>query len=442
MDALGGTPALSSREATPEESETCKAVAAAVLPALGSTLDGKYRLDRILGEGGMGIVYEAFHLRLQHRVAIKMLLPAVLQAPEFVARFEREARAAATLESPSVAKILDVDTSPEGLPYMVIEYLDGHDLAAELQKRGRLPIAEAVALVMEACVPIGQAHARGIVHRDLKPANLFLATNGGQPCLKLLDFGVSKVLADIDVKVTTSLQGLGTPHYMSPEQIRDAGNVDPRSDIWSLGIILYELMTGATPFSGSASSVIAAIAADPLPLPRTLRPDIPEALQDVIMRALDKDRGSRFPDVQSLAVALAPFASEEELVLASSIPPPPAVPVHVDFSLGPKTSVGWTGPIAGLPSRRWRWLWMLIPAAAALALVGWWRAGPAPHAELAAAQTSTAVATAPLPVVEVPVPPPVAASAPSAIPSATHVPVRAHVPVAPLPPPTTNPLTL
>ena len=286
------------------------------LPTLGTILAGKYRIDRVLGEGGMGIVYEAFHLRLQHRVAIKMLLPVVLADPEFAARFEREARAIATLESPHVAKILDVDTSPEGLPYMVIEYLEGHDLAEELATRGRLPAEEAVELVMEACVPIAQAHALGIVHRDLKPSNLFLATKGGERRLVLIDFGVSKVFADSEAKMTSSFQGLGTPHYMSPEQIRCPSDVDHRSDVWSLGIILYELLTGKTPFNGAATSVIAAIVADPVPPPRTFRPDMPEALQAVIMRALEKDLELRFQDIPSMAQALSEFAPVEEIVLA------------------------------------------------------------------------------------------------------------------------------
>ena len=294
---------------------------AASVPKQGDVLAGKYRIDRTLGEGGMGLVLEAYHLRLRQRVAIKVLKPNILEHPELVARFEREARAAATLESPYVAKVLDVDTSPEGLPYMVIEFLEGNDLAEELERRGRFPVQTAVAYVMEACVPIAQAHALGIIHRDLKPSNLFLAKKGDERVLKLLDFGISKVLTDVDAKETSSFGVLGTPHYMSPERVRSSADVDRRSDIWSLGVILYELLTGTEPFSGDPATVIAAIAADPVPLPRAKRPDIPVALEAVIMRALEKDPKKRYPDVRSLSVALAPFAPEEELVaLAPNLP--------------------------------------------------------------------------------------------------------------------------
>jgi len=285
-----------------------------VLPKQGDVLDGKYRVDRVLGEGGMGVVYEAFHLRLRQRVAIKVLRPAILAQPEFVARFEREARAAATLESPNVAKVLDVDTTEAGLTYMVIEYLEGNDLGDEIARRGRLPIQEAVAWVMEACVPIAEAHACGIIHRDLKPSNLFLAKKGSERVLKLLDFGISKVLAESDAKSTSSFATLGTPHYMSPEHVRNSSDVDRRSDIWSLGVILYELLTGTEPFPGDPARVIAAIVTDPVPPPRSKRDDIPEELEDVIMRALAKDPRDRFSDVRALSVALSPFAPEMELV--------------------------------------------------------------------------------------------------------------------------------
>ncbi|HEY1957464.1 MAG TPA: protein kinase [Polyangiaceae bacterium] len=288
-----------------------------VLPAQGDVLDGKYRIDRVIGEGGMGIVYEAFHLRLRQRVAIKVLRPDICAHPEFVARFEREARAAATLDSPHVAKVLDVDTSADGLTYMVIEFLEGNDLAEELTRRGRFPIQEAVAYLMEACVPIAQAHAVGIIHRDLKPSNLFLAKKGSERILKLLDFGISKVLTDADAKSTSSL-ALGTPHYMSPEHVRNASDVDRRSDIWSLGVILYELLTGTEPFQGEPAQIIAAIVTEPVPSPRASRSDVPPELEAVIIRAMQKNPRDRFPDVRAFARALVPFAPEVELVAAPS----------------------------------------------------------------------------------------------------------------------------
>src|SRR5581483_11428814 len=209
--------------------------AVALLP-VGTILAGKYKIVRVLGRGGMGVVYEAWHQRLHQRVAIKMLLPDFTTDADLVGRFEREALAAAKLESPRVAKVLDVDTTSDGLPYMVIEFLEGHDLEAELHDRGQLPIAEAVAIIMEACVPIAEAHAKGIVHRDLKPSNLFIQEKDGERRLKLLDFGISKISEAGDVKITASFQSLGTPQYMSPEQVRHSKEIDGRTDIWSLGV--------------------------------------------------------------------------------------------------------------------------------------------------------------------------------------------------------------
>jgi serine/threonine-protein kinase len=350
------------------------------LPKQGDVLDGKYRVDRVLGEGGMGVVYEAFHLRLRQRVAIKVLRPLIVAQPEFAARFEREARAAATLESPNVAKVLDVDTTDAGLAYMVIEYLEGNDLGEELARRGRLPIQEAVAYVMEACVPIAEAHAFGIIHRDLKPSNLFLAKKGSERMLKLLDFGISKVLAETDAKNTFGT--LGTPHYMSPEHVRNASDVDRRSDIWSLGVILYELLTGTEPYAGDPARVIAAIITDPVPPPRTKRDDIPPELEAVIMRALAKDPRDRFPDVRALSVALSPFAPETELVpltpsarmrLARSVPPPAMhksdAPVALSGAANPRDVPTMVAP----KPRRARWIVSL--AAVFVFVVGvmsWW----------------------------------------------------------------------
>ncbi len=366
-----------------------------VLPAQGDVLDGKYRVDRVLGEGGMGVVYEAFHLRLRQRVAIKVLRPMIVAQPEFVARFEREARAAATLESPNVAKVLDVDTTDAGLTYMVIEYLEGNDLGEELTRRGRLPIQEAVAYVMEACAPIAEAHAWGIIHRDLKPSNLFLAKKGTERMLKLLDFGISKVLAETDAKNTFGT--LGTPHYMSPEHVRNASDVDRRSDIWSLGVILYELLTGTEPYSGDPARVIAAIITDPVPPPRTKRDDIPPELEAVIMRALAKDPRERFQDVRALSVALAPFAPETELV--------PLTPSKSD---APVTFLGAANPrdvptlVAAKP-RRARWIVSLAAVFVfVVGVVSWWglRASASVAPSSAARPKEMASEQTPAPIVE------------------------------------------
>jgi serine/threonine protein kinase len=278
------------------------------LPKADDVIAGKYHVVRMLGEGGMGVVYEAVHKRLRQRVAIKMILPRLLKTTDFVARFEREARAASQIRGPNVARVIDVDVLPNGVPYMVMEYLEGHDLSAELRARGKLPIAEAVGFVLDACTAMHEAHAMGIIHRDLKPSNLFLCGEGGRRIVKVLDFGISKMTSDSDPSVTATETTIGTPLYMSPEQIRSAKRVDGRTDIWALGVILYELLANRTPFTGGPTAVAASIVADePVPL-RIYRNDAPEELEAVVMKALTKDMKGRHTDVAEFAAALRPFA--------------------------------------------------------------------------------------------------------------------------------------
>jgi serine/threonine protein kinase len=281
------------------------------LPLAGDKFAGKYEIVRVIGEGGMGIVYEAMHLRLQQRVAIKLLQPRVLYMPDVVARFEREARAACRLRSRHAVRILDVDQVPGGLAYMVMEYLEGHDLSQELHHRVRLQVAEAVDYVLQACVAMAEAHASGVVHRDLKPSNLFLVDEAGRRTIKVLDFGISKMTTDGESHVTSTFATMGTPLYMSPEQIRSAKNVDARTDIWALGVILYELLLGERPFAGTTTAAAAAIVADNPP-PLHERIDLPAALEQVVMTALAKKPEDRFRDVRALAEALAPFAPDAE----------------------------------------------------------------------------------------------------------------------------------
>jgi serine/threonine protein kinase len=288
----------------------------ATLPRPGETVAGKYAIVRVIGQGGMGVVYEATHLRLRRRVALKMLFPHNT-SPDTVARFEREARAAGRLQHRNVAAVLDVDTTPDGLPYIVIEYLEGHDLEAELQTRGQLPIDDAVGYVLQACDAMAEAHAAGIVHRDLKPSNLFLTADKQGWVVKVVDFGISKTADDGDTRLTTTQVSVGTPLYMSPEQVRSARNLDERTDIWSLGIILYELLTGHAPFEGSATAVAAAIVADPTPPIGEFRQGVPEDLQAAIYRALAKDPAARFATVMEFAQALIPFGPPISLPAAS-----------------------------------------------------------------------------------------------------------------------------
>ncbi len=287
--------------------------------APGDLIDDKYAVVQPIGTGGMGIVYEARHARLGQRVAVKMLLPDLAESMDAVARFEREARAAAHLRSPHVAKVFDVDTLPDGTPYIVMELLEGRDLADELAARGPLPVAEAVDYLLEACDAMAEAHLVGIVHRDLKPANMFLANDGRRTIVKVLDFGISKILDEEAPGVTTTRSGLGTANYMSPEHVRSAKHVDARGDVWALGVVLYEMLTGAQPFPGdTTTAVAAAIVADP-PIPlRSLREDVPIALEHVLMTALEKDRDRRFADAAVFGAAIAPFGSRR--ITPSSAP--------------------------------------------------------------------------------------------------------------------------
>ena len=212
----------------------------------GEILAGKYRVERLLGSGGMGMVVAAHHLDLDEKVALKLLLPGAATNPMLVARFVREARAAAKIKSEHVARVTDVGQLEDGSPYMVMEHLEGSDLAAYLTRTGPLPVAEAVDFVLQACEALAEAHGLGIVHRDLKPANLFCVQRvDDQRSIKVLDFGISKISVDTASQSLTQTSALmGSPLYMSPEQMQSARTVDARADIWSLGVILFELLAG------------------------------------------------------------------------------------------------------------------------------------------------------------------------------------------------------
>lgn len=281
----------------------------------GDVIAEKYRVTSVVATGGMGMVFEAVHLQLGHQVAIKVLLPSELtQDNSAVARFLREARAAANLQSDHVVRIHDVGTLPNQLPFMVMELLRGEDLRALVRREGPLPVTDVVRYVLQACDAIDEAHANGIVHRDLKPSNLFLTSRrDGSGSVKVLDFGISKAQPGVPggtLELTTSSVMMGSPLYMSPEQIRDARAVDGRTDIWALGIILYQLLAGRPPFTGdSLPSVCASIAADP-PLPLT-RPDVPLELVAIIEKCLAKRPEHRFQTVAELVQCLAPLSSEQ-----------------------------------------------------------------------------------------------------------------------------------
>lgn len=277
----------------------------------GTLLEGKYRVERVLGRGGMGVVVAAEHLDLRRRVAVKCIRGQVPPSPVETGRFVKEARVAAQLRSENVVHVTDVGTLDSGAPFIVMEYLEGQDLARYLAEQGPLPVPETVGYVMEALVGLAEAHRIGIVHRDLKPSNLFLARRpDGSTIVKILDFGISKVLSaeSIDTAGVTTNAGHGSPHYMSPEQIRAPASVDSRTDIWSLGVVLYELLTGERPHTASSISGLAvSIVTEPARPPREVRPELSRDLERVVLRCLQKQPARRYSNVAELAAALAPF---------------------------------------------------------------------------------------------------------------------------------------
>jgi serine/threonine protein kinase len=280
----------------------------------GDIIADKYRVEKVLGAGGMGVVVAARHVQLDERVALKFLRPEALGDEEAVARLVREARAAVKIKSEHVARVLDVGTLDSGAPYIVMEYLDGGDLAAWLKQRGALPIDQAIDFVLQAAVAVAEAHALGIVHRDLKPANLFCVRRAdGQLSIKVLDFGISKLT---DMAGAVSAMGMtktgalmGSPLYMSPEQMRSSKDVGPETDIWALGIILFELIAGRPAFVGeSVADLAIKISQEPIPSLRGLRPEIAAGLEAVVVKCLEKNPRRRYRNVGEVALALLPFA--------------------------------------------------------------------------------------------------------------------------------------
>lgn len=419
-------------------------------PAVGELLAQKYRVEHVVGHGGMGVVIAARHVQLGQTVAIKLLkLPDDEDLrDEAISRFLHEAQAAARLQTDHVVRIYDVGQLESGLPFMVMELLTGSDLGTVLEQRGPLPEGEAVDFVLQACAGIAEAHQSGIVHRDLKPSNLFVTQRSdGLPLLKVLDFGISKQVTDPEsgepVPTFTNARTLmGSPNYMSPEQIRDARRVDARADVWAMGVILQELLTGAPVFQAdSFPGVCAAIIADPPTPVRSLRPDVSEKLERIILRCLQKDPQLRYQSIAELQADLTPLG------VRASTPGSPAQGIAYTAQAGvsavrpvvkrstpttthpsaPPTSVRRTGPDATLASahlsnanthsplsapdsrsealveasprapRERSGSRFLLPALLAAALLGgglWWQSqassGPAPASSLVSAATPVA----------------------------------------------------
>lgn len=294
--------------------------------AIGDVIAGKYRIEREIGRGGMGVVFAALHIDLDQPIAVKILHEYAAYDQAAISRLLREARAAAKISSSHVVRVMDVGAFPEGGAYIAMELLEGRDLADILQQNGPIPVAEAVDYLVEVCDAVAAAHAAGIVHRDLKPANLFIADGAdGISTIKVLDFGVSKIVPKSGQVVnsgelTQTGQIFGSPNYMSPEQLRSATDVDGRTDIWALGVVFYELVSGKLPFGGaSMADVLAAVVRDTPPPLSSICPAVSPELAAIIARCLEKEPNDRFADVVQFAQALAPFASAEKQALIARI---------------------------------------------------------------------------------------------------------------------------
>jgi serine/threonine-protein kinase len=420
----------------------------ALLPAPGDViLDGKYRIEKILGVGGMGAVMMATHVALGQKAAFKFLLPGVARDhPEAGERFLREARAVCNVRGDHVVRVVDVGRLDGGTPYMLMEYLEGSDLADHLEGSGALPIAPAVDIVLEACEAIAEAHAAGIVHRDLKPSNLFLARRpDGSSTVKVLDFGISKNLAaeGSGIRDTLTRPGavLGSPMYMSPEQIRGSRSVDARADVWALGVILHELVTGAPMFSGETySAICAAVASDPPTPLRRVMPGAPDALEDAILRCVEKAPERRFQSVAELARAIAPFGGPvaaagaervARLLRAGDVTLPAPRPSSSGRVAASSTVSGTTAPVrrppvAALP------LVALVVVAGALGVHWMSRATSAPAPPTGSARPPAATTTSAAAPSQAPTEPP-AVAAPGPVPSASPSPAVAPVPARPAP---------
>ncbi len=316
----------------------------------GTVLLGKYRIDERIGHGGMADVYRARHELLQQDVAIKVLSPELTEQADIKSRFLNEARAAARLRNEHVAAVMDVETAEDGTPFIVLEYLEGQDLDAVLEQRGPLPYKEVVDWVLQALEAVAHAHTQKIIHRDLKPANLFLTKkHDGTAVIKVLDFGLSKITSGLQGAVATATTAmLGSPAFMSPEQLRSAKSVDVRADVWSMGVVLFHLVTKEFPFHGETDGEIFAAVLGQAPAKlRSARPELPEELERICAKCFARELGERYANVAELALALAPLASAQgaqsvericrTLRVAPPPPPPPAADAAPLISLGAKS---------------------------------------------------------------------------------------------------------
>jgi eukaryotic-like serine/threonine-protein kinase len=425
---------------------------------VGEVVAEKYLIERTLGVGGMGVVMAARDQLLDRKVAIKFLLPKLAGSDTAVQRFMREARSATRVTSEHVVRLLEIEKLPSGTPFFVMEYLEGSDLRALLRERGALSPSLAVDYALQALQAVAEGHVKGIVHRDIKPGNLFLTSRAdGTALIKVLDFGIAKTI-DSDSSESTSLTSsddvrLGSPAYMPPEQLQNPRDVDKRSDIWSLGATLYELLCGRPPFEGPGYLELASriLSQPPIPLSSQQVPDtLPNGLEAILRKCLEKDRHARYANAAELATALAPFGSDDARVSlgrvagmfnsSSSIPAlsrsvavqdPAACTATLEVPVAaPQNSderrTSDIGAVASTPKPgSGRSSWLVLAAAALIILAVYALRNPPTSAprpsEPAAAVVAPAtvapvgeVAAAPLPAVEPALPAPVLDAAPSA----------------------------
>jgi Protein kinase domain len=382
----------------------------------GYVVANKYRVEKPLGSGGMATVFEATHLLLGQRVALKVLrIDPNGCNDEALARFRREARAAASISGEATARVMDVGELEDGRPFLVMEYLDGKDLERLIDPHVRIPIDRVVEYAIQACEGLAETHAAGIVHRDLKPANLFLThASDGSLRIKLLDFGISKFAEPErdDARVTTTQELVGSPVYMSPEQMRSSGRVDRRTDIWSMGVILYELLArGRSPFhAATLPEICARVLNEKPPSLRSVAPEVPPRLERVVLRCLEKEPSRRFQTVADVAEALAPFGTEEANVRAHRIR-------RILHARDPRA-------VPAAP-RRWRSRALRVGVAAAVAMAGAgltiaWGSDPTATAAVGRAEMQAST----------PNTPPAVARGVALVPEVSTTPPSAAVPVA------------
>ncbi len=412
----------------------------------GTLLAGKFRIEKLLGAGAMGAVYAIEHELTHHRRALKLLHPDVVQVPDIVRRFLAEASAAGRAGSPHLVETFDAGTLPTGEPYVVMELLDGETLGAVLERQHRLEPPYAAELVAQAAEGIEAAHKAGIIHRDLKPENLFVTSREGRPFVKILDFGVSKfqtTTATGPMGATRTGTIVGSPSYMSPEQIVGDPDIDARTDVFALGVVLYQCLSGALPFEAPTlhALTLRLLTGDLTPL-EALLPGLPPDIVAVVNRALSKERAGRFPTAQALADALGsirkiqPMAftatalslpgpapmSPQTAVMQASFAATTAAPAPSPGAVG-TSSQNWSS--SGAIPRKARWPWAVVAVAATLAggIGAFLVVRPQPHVNVATPETHVTALPASSP------PPPTATLAP---PEPSHAP-SPEPPAAPTP---------